>query len=79
MIRMATASTEPADHLEIFDKFSGKLVGVDDDVEVVEGNWPFTRTVLIEFPARSARGPGMSPTNIRQSSGFATAPRRRTW
>jgi uncharacterized protein (DUF1330 family) len=41
-----------ADHLEIFDKFSGKLVGVDDDVEVVEGNWPFTRTVLIEFPGK---------------------------
>jgi uncharacterized protein (DUF1330 family) len=27
-----------------------KLVAADDGVEVVEGSWPFTRTVLIEFP-----------------------------
>jgi uncharacterized protein (DUF1330 family) len=39
-----------ANHLEIFDKFSGKLVAADDGVEVIEGSWPFTRTVLIEFP-----------------------------
>jgi uncharacterized protein (DUF1330 family) len=41
-----------AGHLEIFDKFSGKLVAADDDVEVVEGDWPFTRTVLIAFPSK---------------------------
>jgi uncharacterized protein (DUF1330 family) len=41
-----------ANHLEIFDKFSGTLVGVDDDVEVVEGDWPFTRTVILEFPSK---------------------------
>jgi uncharacterized protein (DUF1330 family) len=43
---------ETAGHLEIFDKFSGKLVGVDENVEIVEGSWPFTRTVLIEFPSK---------------------------
>ena len=43
---------ETAGHQEIFDRFSGKLVGLDDDVEIVEGNWPFTRTVLIEFPSK---------------------------
>jgi uncharacterized protein (DUF1330 family) len=42
-----------AAHLEIFDKFSGKLVGADDAVEVVEGSWPFTRTVVIEFPTKA--------------------------
>jgi uncharacterized protein (DUF1330 family) len=42
-----------APHLEIFDKFSGKLVAADDDVEVVEGSWPFTRTVVIEFPSKA--------------------------
>jgi uncharacterized protein (DUF1330 family) len=41
-----------AGHQEIFDKFGAKLVGVDDDVEVVEGDWPFTRTVVIEFPSK---------------------------
>jgi uncharacterized protein (DUF1330 family) len=41
-----------AGHQEIFDKFSAKLVGVDEDVEVVEGSWPFTRTVILEFPSK---------------------------
>jgi uncharacterized protein (DUF1330 family) len=41
---------ETAGHQEIFDKFGGKVVGIDEDVDVVEGSWPFTRTVLIEFP-----------------------------
>jgi uncharacterized protein (DUF1330 family) len=43
---------ETAGHQEIFDKFSAKLVGVDEQVEAVEGSWPFTRTVIIEFPSK---------------------------
>jgi uncharacterized protein (DUF1330 family) len=43
---------ETAGHLEIFDRFSGKLIGADENVEIVEGAWPFTRTVLIEFPSK---------------------------
>jgi uncharacterized protein (DUF1330 family) len=43
---------ETAGHLEIFDRFGGKLVAVDEDVDVIEGSWPFTRTVLIEFPSK---------------------------
>ena len=45
-------SYETAGHQEIFDKFSAKLVGVDEQVEAVEGSWPFTRTVIIEFPSK---------------------------
>ncbi len=43
---------ETANHLEIFDKFGGKVVGIDDDVDVVEGSWPFSRTVLVEFSSK---------------------------
>jgi len=43
---------ESAGHLEIFERFSGKLVGLDEGVEIVEGSWPCTRTVLIEFPSK---------------------------
>jgi uncharacterized protein (DUF1330 family) len=43
---------ETAGHLEIFERFSGKLVGLDEDAEIVEGSWPCTRTVLIEFPSK---------------------------
>ena len=45
---------ETAGHHEIFDKFGGKVVGIDEDVDIVEGSWPFTRTVLIEFPSKTA-------------------------
>jgi uncharacterized protein (DUF1330 family) len=41
-----------ANHLEFFEKFSGKLIAADDDVEIVEGTWPYTRTVLIEFASK---------------------------
>jgi uncharacterized protein (DUF1330 family) len=40
-----------ANHLEIFNKFSGKLVGADDDARVIEGSWPLTRAVVIESPS----------------------------
>ena len=43
---------EIAGHQEIFDRYSGTVVGLDEDVEVVEGSWPGTRTVLIEFPSK---------------------------
>ena len=45
---------EIAGHQEIFDRFSGKVVGLDENVEIVEGSWPCTRTVLIEFDSVEA-------------------------
>jgi uncharacterized protein (DUF1330 family) len=45
---------ETAGHQKIFDKFGGQVVGIDEDVDIVEGSWPFTRTVLIEFPTEKA-------------------------
>jgi uncharacterized protein (DUF1330 family) len=41
-----------AGHEDIFDKFSAKIVGADANVEIVEGSWPGTRTVVIEFPSK---------------------------
>jgi len=37
--------------MEIFSKHSGRILSVDEDPEVLEGSWPHTRTVLIEFPS----------------------------
>ena len=37
---------------EIFSKYEGKLLSVDEDPEVLEGVWPHTRTVVIEFPSK---------------------------
>ena len=43
-----------AGFMDIFNRFGGKLLSVDEAPEVLEGEWPHTRTVLIEFPTREA-------------------------
>ena len=35
---------------EVFAKYQGKVIVVDDDPTVLEGEWPYTRTVVIRFP-----------------------------
>ena len=40
--------------MEIFSRHSGKLLAVDEAPTVKEGDWPYTRTVLIEFPDAEA-------------------------
>jgi len=35
----------------IFARYEGTLVSVDEDVEVLEGDWSFTRTVVLQFPS----------------------------
>ena len=40
--------------MEVFSRFSGKLLAVDEAPTVKEGDWPHTRTVLIEFPDAEA-------------------------
>lgn len=40
-----------AGFMEIFSKHNGQLLAADEDVKLLEGEWPATRTVLIEFPS----------------------------
>jgi uncharacterized protein (DUF1330 family) len=35
---------------EVFARYKGEVVAVDDDITVLEGKWPFRRTVVIRFP-----------------------------
>ena len=42
--------------MEIFSKYSGKLLAVDEAPTVKEGDWPYTGTVLIEFSDADAFG-----------------------
>ncbi len=45
-----------AGFMAIFSKYDGKMLAVDEAAVSLEGEWPYTRTVLIEFPdAASAR------------------------
>jgi len=34
----------------VFAKFDGKYLALDDAPELLEGNWDYSRLVLIEFP-----------------------------
>ena len=35
---------------EIFGKYKGMLISVDEEPIILEGEWPYTRTVLMSFP-----------------------------
>jgi uncharacterized protein (DUF1330 family) len=35
---------------EVFARYQGKVIVVDDDPTILEGEWPYTRTVVIRFP-----------------------------
>ena len=35
---------------EIFSRYEGELLAVSDQPEVIEGEWPFTRAVVLRFP-----------------------------
>jgi uncharacterized protein (DUF1330 family) len=35
---------------EVFSKYKGVVMAVDDNPEILEGEWSFPRTVLIRFP-----------------------------
>jgi uncharacterized protein (DUF1330 family) len=39
--------------VEIFSRYQGKMLSVDEVPVVPEGTWPYTRTVLIEFPSQA--------------------------
>ena len=38
--------------MDIFNKFDGKLLSIDEAPQVVAGEWNATRSVLIEFPTK---------------------------
>jgi len=38
---------------EVFAKFNGKYLAVDDNPKVIEGKWNYTRAVIIEFKSKS--------------------------
>jgi uncharacterized protein (DUF1330 family) len=38
---------------DIFKKFQGEYLAVDNAPEILEGNWDYSRTVMIKFESRS--------------------------
>ena len=39
-----------AGFMQVFAKYDGSLLAVDEESKRLEGSWPYTRTVLISFP-----------------------------
>lgn len=51
--RAGYASYE-AGFMDIFSRYGGKLLAVDEAPAVKEGTWPCTRTVLLQFDSQQA-------------------------
>ena len=49
----ATYDQYLAGYDEIFDQYQGRVIAVDDQPTLLEGEWPSKRTVLIEFPSEA--------------------------
>ena len=41
-----------AGFMPIFNRYKGKMLSVDENPDVLEGQWSCTRTVLVEFPSK---------------------------
>lgn len=37
---------------EIFEKYNGEYLAVDESPQILEGKWNYTKAVLIKFPSR---------------------------
>jgi uncharacterized protein (DUF1330 family) len=35
----------------VLEKYEGKIIVANEDVEVLEGKWPYNKTVVIRFPS----------------------------
>ncbi|MCP5055662.1 MAG: DUF1330 domain-containing protein [bacterium] len=35
---------------DVFSRYKGELLAVSDDPQLVEGEWPYTRAVVLRFP-----------------------------
>ena len=38
--------------MDVFNRYDGRLLSVDENAHVLEGDWSCTRTVLAEFPSK---------------------------
>ena len=38
---------------EVFKKYNGKYIVLDDNPIILEGNWDYTRTIVIEFGSKN--------------------------
>ena len=54
--------------MDVFNPYGGKLLSVEEEPEVLEGEWGYTRTVLLEFPSEELAH-GARRSHCRAASG----------
>ncbi|KEO88774.1 hypothetical protein EH31_15165 [Erythrobacter longus] len=59
--------------MEIFEKFKGKMLSVDEEPQVVGGEWNATRSVLIEFPDKPKLFAWLTSTEYQEIGQFRDA------
>jgi uncharacterized protein (DUF1330 family) len=38
--------------MEVFEQFNGEVLVVSDEPAIIEGDWPYTRVVVLRFPSQ---------------------------
>ena len=59
--------------MEIFEPFGGTLLSVDEEPTVLQGEFDFTRSVLIEFPSAEQAMAWMTSPEYKESAEYRLA------
>jgi uncharacterized protein (DUF1330 family) len=59
--------------MDVFEKFDGKLLSVDEEPQVLGGNWNATRSVLMEFPDKAKLFAWMTSPEYQEIGKFRDA------
>ena len=51
--------------MEVFNKYEGRVLAVAESPTVMEGEWPYSRTVILSFPSADALGLWYSSTEYK--------------
>ena len=54
--------------MNVLNRFEGRLLAADESPEVLEGNWPHEKVVLIEFSSRDEATRWMNSAEYRRIS-----------
>ncbi|WP_299196237.1 DUF1330 domain-containing protein [uncultured Erythrobacter sp.] len=59
--------------MEVFEKFDGTMLSVDEEPQVLGGEWTATRSVLMEFPSKPQLFAWMTSPEYQEISKYREA------
>ena len=59
--------------MDVFEKFEGTMLSVDEEPQVIAGDWAATRSVLMEFPDKAKLFAWMTSPEYQEISKFRDA------